>query len=82
MVERPGDPASRSGLKEALSRMEISQPQLLLEKCLGLSLSDQYWICPEESKLRWEEVNFSRIRFPGMWERFCLEEMWILLRSV
>ena len=40
-------PASRSGLKEALLRMDIPQPQLLLEKCLGLSLSDQYWICPE-----------------------------------
>ena len=58
-------PASRSGLKEALSRMEISQPQLLLEKCLGLSLSDQYWICPEESKLRWEEVNFFQNPFSG-----------------
>ena len=51
-------PASRSGLKEALLRMDIPQPQLLLEKCLGLSLSDQYWICPEGSKLSWEEVNF------------------------
>ena len=58
-------PASRSGLKEALSRMEISQPQLLLEKCLGLSLSDQYWICPEESKLRWEKVNFFQNPFSG-----------------
>ena len=51
-------PASRSGLKEALLRMDIPQPQLLLEKCLGLSLSDQYWICSEGSKLSWEEVNF------------------------
>ena len=51
-------PASRSGLKEALLRMDIPQPQLLLEKCLGLSLSDQYWICPEGSKHSWEEVNF------------------------
>ena len=51
-------PASRSGLREALQELELSDAQLLLEKCLGLSLSDQYWICPANSALRWEQVNF------------------------
>ena len=37
--------------------------QLLLDKCLGLSLSDQYWICPTSSGVRWEEVNFFQNAF-------------------
>ena len=43
---------------QALEELHISSPQMLLEKCLGLSLSDQYWICPEGSGLTWEKVNF------------------------
>lgn len=31
---------------------------MLLDKCLGLSLSDQYWICPADRKTAWSEVNF------------------------
>jgi len=51
-------PASRSGLREALEVLQISTPLLLLTKCYGLSLSDQYWVCPEDSNLRWEDINF------------------------
>lgn len=51
-------PASRSGLRDALQELKLSDSQLLLEKCLGLSLSDQYWICPADSDLQWEQVNF------------------------
>ena len=51
-------PASRAGLKSALQQLDVSDTQLLLEKCLGLSLSDQYWICPADTVLRWESVNF------------------------
>jgi hypothetical protein len=51
-------PASRSGLREALEALRISTPKLLLTKCYGLSLSDQYWVCPENSALRWEDINF------------------------
>lgn len=51
-------PASRWGLRSALRELKISDAQLLLEKCLGLSLSDQYWICPADSGLCWEQVNF------------------------
>lgn len=51
-------PASRSGIREALVELKVSDPCLLPEKCLGLSLSDQYWICPAGSGLLWEEVNF------------------------
>ena len=31
---------------------------MLLVRCYGLSLSDQYWICPEGSGLTWEAINF------------------------
>ena len=51
-------PASRAGIDAALRSIGISAPALLLEKCYGLSLSDHYWICPKDSGLRWEDVNF------------------------
>ena len=44
-------PASRDGLRQALDELDIALPEILLEKCYGLSLSDQYWICPEGSDL-------------------------------
>lgn len=51
-------PASRAGLMRALEELKLASPQLLLDKCLGLSLSDQYWICPADRKTAWGEVNF------------------------
>ncbi|MCD8046264.1 MAG: HipA domain-containing protein [Clostridiales bacterium] len=51
-------PASRSGVQKALETLEISSAKLLLVCCYGLSLSDQYWICPEGSDLTWDNINF------------------------
>lgn len=51
-------PASRSGIREALEALDISSTKMLLVRCYGLSLSDQYWICPEGSGLTWDKVNF------------------------
>ena len=51
-------PASRDGLKDALSGLGVCSPALLLDKCYGLSLSDQYWVCPKDSGISWEAVNF------------------------
>lgn len=51
-------PASRSGIREALEALEISNTKALLVRCYGLSLSDQYWICPEGSGLKWDNINF------------------------
>ncbi len=51
-------PLSRSGIREALEIMDILVPQKLVEKCMGLSLSDQYWICPFEKEVKWSDVNF------------------------
>ena len=51
-------PASRSGVREALETLEIASTKILLVRCYGLSLSDQYWICPEGSGLTWDALNF------------------------
>ena len=51
-------PTSRSGIREALQTLDIANTKMLLIHCFGLSLSDQYWICPEKSGLTWEKVNF------------------------
>lgn len=51
-------PASRSGVREALENLNIANTKMLLLKCFGLSLSDGYWICPKDSDITWENVNF------------------------
>ena len=51
-------PASRSGLRETLEKLDMSVPQELLTKCYGLSLSDQYWISPKDKPLLWKNINF------------------------
>lgn len=51
-------PASRDGIRHALMELNVSTTQQLLDKCLGLSLSDQYWICPKKSGIKWQDVNF------------------------
>ncbi len=51
-------PASRDRIQDALKKLGVSSTQLLLEKCLGLSLSDQYWICPVSENIQWEDINF------------------------
>lgn len=58
-------PASRSGIRDALAELHVPNTQLLAEKCLGLSLSDQYWICPAGSGLSWEQINFFENPFSG-----------------
>ena len=51
-------PASRENLKHILEELKIDTTLTLLEKCSGLSLSDQYWIKKNDSKVQWEDVNF------------------------
>ncbi len=51
-------PASRSGVREALETLNLYDTKILLVRCFGLSLSDQYWICPEGAELIWEKINF------------------------
>ena len=56
-------PASRSGIREALELLNISDTKMLLVRCYGLSLSDQYWINPKGSNLTWDNVNFFQNQF-------------------
>lgn len=51
-------PASRSGIRRALDTLELANTQMLLTRCFGLSLSDQYWVKPQGSDLQWERINF------------------------
>lgn len=51
-------PASRSGIQKALETLELPNTQMLLTRCFGLSLSDQYWVKPHGSDLQWERINF------------------------
>ena len=51
-------PASRDGIREALVTLGVSRATALLTRCFGLSLSDQYWINPEDSGLHWQDINF------------------------
>ena len=56
-------PASRSGVREAMETLQITDTKMLLIRCFGLSLSDQYWIRPENSELTWEKINFFENEF-------------------
>ncbi|NDO38264.1 excisionase [Anaerotruncus colihominis] len=58
-------PASRSGIREALETLDVTSTKMLLVRCYGLSLSDQYWICPVDSNLTWEHINFFENPFSG-----------------
>lgn len=51
-------PSARSGLVDALSQLGYPDPQQVISRNLGLSLSDHYWIKPADSGLSWSEVNF------------------------
>lgn len=48
----------RPDLAKLLACRGISVPEELLIRSLGLSLSDQYWLCPGGENLDWHEVNF------------------------
>ena len=51
-------PSARSGLVDALIQLGFPDPQQVISRNLGLSLSDHYWVKPAGSNLSWDEVNF------------------------
>ena len=51
-------PYSRSGVSKAKETLGIKYIKGLIIRCNGLSLSDKYWIKPENSDLKWENINF------------------------
>ena len=53
-----GIPSWRDKLDLLLHRLNINAPCELLDKALGLSLSDQYWLKPLNSNIKYEDINF------------------------
>lgn len=53
-----GIPLARIGLASLLAEAAVDVPDELVQRNLGLSLSDQYWIRPQGSGLAWEDINF------------------------
>ena len=51
-------PVSRSGIRNALESLNIANTKALLVRCFGLSLSDQYWIKPQDLDITWDKINF------------------------
>ncbi|MCR5609170.1 MAG: HipA domain-containing protein [Lachnospiraceae bacterium] len=51
-------PASRNGLQETLEKVGENDIMSLILKSCGLSLSDHYWLKPEKSDIKWEDINF------------------------
>lgn len=51
-------PASRDNIDDILDNLKISSTNELVFKAFGLSLSDQYWLKPNNSNINWKEINF------------------------
>ncbi len=51
-------PDSRKDIRDVLQALQIYNTKALAAKCMGLSLSDHYWIKPRGSDLSWESINF------------------------
>lgn len=56
-------PLTRSGIQDALEILNVNNPKILLLKCYGLSLSDQYWIKPKDDDIEWYDINFFENNF-------------------
>ena len=53
-----GIPSWRDQLDLLLYRLNIIAPFELLDKSFGLSLSDQYWLKPLDSNIKYDDINF------------------------
>ncbi len=53
-----GIPSWRKDLENLLQSLNVLTTEELLNKAYALSLSDQYWIKEQESKIEWKDINF------------------------
>jgi len=53
-----GIPSFRDDLDLLLAKLNITMPEELLDKAFGLSLSDQYWLMPFGSNIKYKDINF------------------------
>lgn len=51
-------PDARDGVDAIFNTLDIKKPKALITNAYGLSLSDGYWIKPQDSNTKWEDVNF------------------------
>ena len=56
-------PASRENISRVMQSLKIGSTLELLEKCAGLSLSDQYWIKRTDPDVQWKDLNFFENEF-------------------
>lgn len=56
--KKRGIPSWRDKLDILLHRLNIKTADELLDKAFGLSLSDQYWIKPEDTDITYDDINF------------------------
>ena len=61
-----GIPQSRRNIEKILVEAGVFVPEELLMRNLGLTLSDQWWICPDGAALSWEDINFFGNDFESM----------------
>lgn len=55
-------PAGRDAVKTLINSLEISTSEEYLAKNLALSVTDTYWICPVDSDLKYEDINFFSLK--------------------
>ena len=65
-----GIPSWRDDLDLLLSKLNISTPTELLDKAFGLSLSDQYWVKPYDSKVEYKDINFFEHDFEDLLHKY------------
>ena len=53
-----GIPSWRDKLDILLLRLNIIAPSELLDKAFGLSLSDNYWLKPVDTNIKYDDINF------------------------
>lgn len=53
-----GIPSWRDKLDLLMHRLDINVPDELLDKAFGLSLSDQYWLKPFDTDIKYDDINF------------------------
>ncbi|MFT8705474.1 HipA domain-containing protein [Bifidobacterium aquikefiricola] len=51
-------PGTRDHIRASLESIGLHSAQELLNRSFGLSLSDQFWVRPSDSNVRWQDVNF------------------------
>ena len=67
-------PASRDNIDDILDNLKISSTNELVFKAFGLSLSDQYWLKPNDSNINWKDINFFDNDFSDDMGKFLFED--------